>query len=147
MTETQLNAIMADVGGKDIPDFVNNYVKRIWFDPSCKLEVNCDFDYSEGKAINPVHWCIGYKNEMLLFASSDDTMFNRWYVTHYISIDSIHDIEIFDQVQNEFMKEAIKNAKENRLNGKGENLVPPQPINYNKLAIRKNYPPATKKKS
>jgi hypothetical protein len=78
---------------------------------------------------------------MLTLVPADDTMMARMYYNKHVSIEAIREFECYATVQNEYMKEAIRKAKELKLANKKPYLT--KPVNYQALSDSKSYPPAS----
>jgi len=140
MTDSQLQSLVSDYGASDIKEFITKYVHRIYCDPSCVINVSCDFDYNKKEPIEQIHYCTDVKDGLITLVPADDTMLARMYYNKHISIDCIRELECYATVQNEYMKAAIQKAKENKAAG---NKYGHQPIkDYTAIANSKNYPPA-----
>lgn len=141
MTDAQLTTIKGkytDVS--DVKEFINKYVHRIYVDPSCVINVSCDFDYSKKEPIQQVHYCTDYADGLLTIVPAEDTMLARMYYDKYVSVDAIRELECYSPVQNEYIKNAIQKAKE--LKAAGKKPYETKPKDYQAIANSKNYPPA-----
>jgi len=142
MTDSQLNSIMSNYADvSSVKDFINKYVHRIYLDPSCVINVSCDFDYAKKEPIQQVHYCTDYSDGMLTIVPAEDTMLARMYYDKYITLDCVRELECYSAVQNEFFKQAIQKAKE--LKAAGKKPYETKPKDYTAIANSKNYPPAS----
>ena len=142
MTSAQLQAIMGKYSDvSEIKDFINKYVHRIYVDPSCVINVSCDFDYSKKEPIQQVHYCTEADSDTIVMVPAEDTMLARMYYDKYISIDAIREFECYSPEQNEYIKRAIQKAKE--LKAAGKKPYETKPKDYQAIANSKNYPPAS----